>query len=65
MKDLSIEYDRDFCYWLEQNVALLRAGKLTEIDVENIRHVAIGKTRFVREQEKIPESSTNTKNMVI
>jgi len=36
MKDLSIEYDRDFCYWLEQNVALLRAGKLTEIDIENI-----------------------------
>jgi len=29
------------------------------------RHVAIGKSRFVREQEKIPESSTNTKNMVI
>jgi nitrous oxide reductase len=36
MKELSIEYDRDFCHWLEQNVALLRAGKLTEIDVENI-----------------------------
>jgi len=36
MKDLSIEYDRDFCHWLEQNVALLRAGQLSEIDVENI-----------------------------
>jgi len=36
MKNLSIEYDRDFCHWLEQNVALLRAGKLSEIDVENI-----------------------------
>jgi len=36
MKDLSVEYDRDFCHWLEQNVALLRAGHLTEIDVKNI-----------------------------
>jgi len=36
MKDLSSEYDRDFCHWLEQNVALLRAGQLSEIDIENI-----------------------------
>ena len=36
MKNLSVEYERDFCHWLEQNMALLRAGKFNEIDVDNI-----------------------------
>ncbi len=36
MNNLAIEYDRDFCHWIEQNVMLLRASKLSEIDVENV-----------------------------
>ena len=36
MNNLSIEYDQDFYSWLCHNVSLLRSGRLSEIDVENI-----------------------------
>ncbi|QTA86837.1 DUF29 domain-containing protein [Desulfonema magnum] len=29
-------YEHDFCAWLDRNAGLLREGKLSEIDVENI-----------------------------
>ncbi|MBW4620563.1 MAG: DUF29 domain-containing protein [Cyanosarcina radialis HA8281-LM2] len=29
-------YDRDYCAWLERTAALLRAGKLHELDIENL-----------------------------
>ncbi len=29
-------YEHDFCAWLDRNVGLLREGRLSEIDVENI-----------------------------
>jgi hypothetical protein len=34
--DLQTEYDLDFYAWVTQNVALLRAGRLTEVDAEHI-----------------------------
>jgi hypothetical protein len=36
MNNLSIEYQRDFCDWIRQNVQLLRQGRVSEIDVANI-----------------------------
>lgn len=32
----SVEYQQDFHGWIERNVALLRAGRLTDIDAEHI-----------------------------
>ena len=29
-------YERDFCMWIEQQAALLREGRLDEIDVANL-----------------------------
>jgi len=29
-------YERDFCLWLEQQAALLREGRLSELDVANL-----------------------------
>lgn len=34
--NLKADYDLDFYLWIEQNVALLRAGDLTAIDAEHI-----------------------------
>ncbi len=36
MSNLTIQYEQDFYSWLCQNVELLRQGKLSEIDPENI-----------------------------
>lgn len=36
MSNLAIEYENDFCAWLERNAGLLRQGRVTEIDTENI-----------------------------
>jgi hypothetical protein len=29
-------YERDFCLWLEQQAALLREGRLDELDIANL-----------------------------
>jgi hypothetical protein len=34
--NLQAEYDRDFYSWINQNVELLREGRLTEVDAEHI-----------------------------
>ena len=34
--NLKTEYDRDFYAWINQNVSLLREGRLSEIDAEHI-----------------------------
>lgn len=36
MNDLTIEYHQDFYSWLCHNISLLRNGRLSEIDVQNI-----------------------------
>jgi len=36
MNDLAIEYQEDFYSWLCHNIRLLREGRLSEADVENI-----------------------------
>ena len=36
MNDLAIEYEQDFYSWLCHNIRLLREGRLSEADVENI-----------------------------
>jgi len=36
MNDLAIEYQQDFYSWICRNIKLLRDGRLSEIDVENI-----------------------------
>ncbi|MBF0573959.1 MAG: DUF29 domain-containing protein [Desulfamplus sp.] len=36
MTNLSIEYNQDFYSWLCHNINLLRSGRVSEIDVENI-----------------------------
>jgi len=36
MNDLATEYQQDFYSWLCRNIELLRDGRLSEIDVENI-----------------------------
>lgn len=36
MNNLAIEYENNFCAWLERNAALLRQGRISEIDAENI-----------------------------
>ncbi|MDM8524666.1 DUF29 domain-containing protein [Desulfococcaceae bacterium HSG8] len=36
MSNLAIEYENDFFIWITRNVALLRQGRLSEIDAENI-----------------------------
>jgi hypothetical protein len=34
MSALTSEYERDFYHWIHQNIALLKQGKLAEIDVD-------------------------------
>jgi len=34
--NLKRAYEQDFNYWIEQHIALLREGKLNEIDVEHL-----------------------------
>jgi uncharacterized protein DUF29 len=29
-------YERDFCLWIEQHAALLRAGRFAGLDLENL-----------------------------
>jgi hypothetical protein len=36
MDNLAVHYEKDFYSWLCKNVELLRQGRLSEIDVENI-----------------------------
>jgi len=36
MNELAIEYEQDFYSWLCHNIRLLREGRLSEADVENI-----------------------------
>ena len=36
MNELAIEYEQDFYSWLCHNISLLREGRLSEADVENI-----------------------------
>lgn len=36
MNELAIEYEQDFYSWLCHNIKLLREGRLSEADVENI-----------------------------
>ena len=36
MNNLATVYDQDFYLWLSQNTELLREGRVTEIDTENI-----------------------------
>lgn len=36
MNHLSSKYEQDFYLWLSDNVKLLREGRLSEIDIENI-----------------------------
>ena len=36
MNKLTLDYEKDFYAWLRHNVQLLRQGKLTDIDVDNI-----------------------------
>jgi len=33
---LALEYDRDFDAWIQQHIALLKQGRVTEIDVEHL-----------------------------
>lgn len=33
--NLETEYDHDFYSWINQNVQLLREGRLTEVDAEH------------------------------
>ena len=44
----SIRYADDFYGWVEQQVALLRAGRLTEIDAENVAEELsdVGRTEY-------------------
>lgn len=45
-------YERDFCLWLERQAALLRAGRLDELDVaglvEEIEDLGIGQKKAVK-----------------
>ena len=45
-------YDLDYVSWIERQVALLRAGRLTEIDAENVAEELsdLGKVQFYRLQ---------------
>jgi len=36
MNNLAVEYEHDFCAWLEHNAVLLRQGRVSEIDNGNI-----------------------------
>jgi len=36
MSNLATEYDRDFDAWIQQHIALLKQGKVNEIDVEHL-----------------------------
>jgi hypothetical protein len=47
MNDLGVEYQQDFYSWVCRNVELLRNGKVSEIDVENIAEEldAMGKSQ--------------------
>jgi len=36
MSHLAMEYEHDFCAWLEHNVVLLKQGRVSEIDIRNI-----------------------------
>lgn len=36
MSHLATEYDRDFDAWIQQHIALLKQGRLNEIDVEHL-----------------------------
>jgi len=36
MNNLVAEYDRDFDAWIQQHIALLKQGKVNEIDVEHL-----------------------------
>lgn len=48
-------YEHDFYSWIEQQVALLRAGRLGEVDVENVAEELsdVGKTHFYRLQSSL------------
>jgi hypothetical protein len=36
MSNLATEYDRDFDSWIQQHIALLKQGRVNEIDVEHL-----------------------------
>jgi hypothetical protein len=36
MSNLATEYERDFDAWIQQHIALLKQGKVNEIDVEHL-----------------------------
>jgi len=36
MSNLATEYDRDFDAWIQQHIALLKQGRVNEIDVEHL-----------------------------
>ncbi|NJO16903.1 MAG: DUF29 domain-containing protein [Thioploca sp.] len=36
MKNLTLEYDRDFDAWIQQHITLLKQGRVNEIDIEHL-----------------------------
>lgn len=48
-------YERDYYTWVEEQVALLRAGRLSEVDAENIAEELsdLGKAHFYRLQSSL------------
>lgn len=36
MDNLATEYDKDFNGWIQQQIALLKQGKIDEIDIEHL-----------------------------
>jgi len=50
MSTTAIGYEQDFYAWLMHNVALIRAGKLAEIDAENVAEELEGMAKRDRRQ---------------
>ncbi|MCU0554900.1 MAG: DUF29 domain-containing protein [Syntrophales bacterium] len=52
--NLQHEYDRDFHGWIQQHIALLKQGRIAEIDVDNLieelERVVNKLTRLIRER---------------
>jgi len=48
MNTLTVEYQQDFCSWINHNAELLRKGVLSEIDAENIAEEleSMGKSQY-------------------
>lgn len=50
MNELAIEYETDFYAWLIRNARLMKQGRLSEIDTENIAEELEGMSRSEKQQ---------------